>query len=91
MEWSYVLLIVIPAIAGLFGGIVLKGAKVVQEHVEDQQLIKELLERLADKEDPLTPEEFRDKLEAIRLEYGETKEAWMALIAAIKDYAQKKK
>ena len=86
MEWfHYVLLALLPAIATFIGGICLKAAMVVKEHIEDMEMIKELMETLADKDNPLTPDEFKDRIEKLRVEFGETKEAWEEFIKEIKD------
>lgn len=90
MEWfHYVLLAVLPAVAAFLGGALLKGAIVVKEHIEDMELIKELMEALADKNNPLTPDEFRDKIEELKVEFGETKEAWTEFINEIKDLVRR--
>jgi len=85
MEWlNYILLAVLPAIAAFAGGILLKASLVVKEHIEDQNLIKELMNKLADKENPMTPQEFKEAMEKIQKEFGETKEAWKEFINEIK-------
>lgn len=85
MDWYYyVLLAVIPAIAGFAGGIVRKAAKVAQEHIEDNQLLKALFERLADEEDILTPKEFKEMMDSLKREFGESKQAWVELWKGIK-------
>jgi len=90
MEWfHYVLLGLIPAIAAFLGGICLKGAIVVKEHIEDMELIKKLIEALADKNNPLTPDEFQDRMEKLRIEFGETKEAWIEFIKEIKELTRR--
>lgn len=92
MEWlHYVLLGVLPAIAAFAGGIVLKGARVVKEHTEDMQLVEDLMKALADKDNPITPDEFREKIEKLRIELGETQEAWRIFIDEIKKIVQFKK
>ena len=92
MEWiHYVLLGLIPAIAAFGGTIVVAAAKVWREHQEDMQLLEEFSLKLADEEDPLTPEEFKEMVLQIKREFGESKEAWKELWLEIKKAVQQKK
>lgn len=92
MDWFYYALLgVLPAIAAFGGGIAIAIAKVCQEHIEDHQLLKNLFERLADESDPLTPEEFRQRMKDLKREYGESKEAWKKLWEEIRNITQKVK
>lgn len=86
MDWYYyILLALLPAIAAFGGGIVMAAAKVAQEHIEDHELLKKLFERLADKEDPLTPEEFMKMMADLKREFGESKQAWIELWGKIRE------